>query len=690
MNESHAHGDEPNLPTIIADPPSPNPNASIGATKIINKICIPSIFLNILHLAIENNSMDVLRICLKYGLNPNESGTCARKFFLNTENNKRPNANQDSLFLNSSKKTVRYQLKCAYCLKRLHRQQQNEHAQHSHQSTAAETNNIQAINKKINALLCELEMKSKQKPPQPDAVNDATLQKEDLEQINYSSYGYLIRLVPLFLSVSRCNHAATELLLTYDACPNLQDELGNTPLHLAVAKRQPCHECVFLLLKYHATSLVFNNRLQTPLTIIRLVTTDQPPTNGDENTPNNNKQLWNYSLSSVYFKIIKELFKNLDILAQSEKQQQQQSQQKILGSKLNQLAAINELNMREKSPTPVVRVDNRRNPNFKKSFTLVQHPKKHMPLSHSLKNLSRLKNHSSSNSLSTLVLESVHLAGTPTDQARGKQEFFRRMFRNNSSSTDTNNDTTTTTTSNRQAAKVSSKIKSSKPNLFIETAALNRSQKNLLSTAPSTAAKSRSLTNVQPQQQSSASPSPSPAPTPAHMAQLDKHEKMLLKKYARYSKASPKSVSAIVRIPTLTQTNKHDSSKRFSKQTSFSQSMINKLNLVSANASTPPPNGLNSFNILTNLSRSTSKTNTNLVSNLDFSNQNSLDGAVASNLGVSAIPFSSNSNSNQNKDNVSVVSSKISLFKKTVSINYHTIYVKNCTYFDCLFFSITH
>lgn len=44
---------------------------------------------------------------------------------------------------------------------------------------------------------------------------------------------------------------------------------GNTPLHLAVAKRTPCYECVYLLLKHHATSLVFNNNLQSPLSIIQ-------------------------------------------------------------------------------------------------------------------------------------------------------------------------------------------------------------------------------------------------------------------------------------------------------------------------------------------------------------------------------------------------------------------------------------
>ncbi len=73
-----------------------------------------------------------------------------------------------------------------------------------------------------------------------------------IENVNYTSYDYLIRFPPLFLSVSRCNHVATDLLLTYGACPNIQDDMGNTPLHLATAKKVPCYECCYLLLKHHA------------------------------------------------------------------------------------------------------------------------------------------------------------------------------------------------------------------------------------------------------------------------------------------------------------------------------------------------------------------------------------------------------------------------------------------------------
>ena len=68
---------------------------------------IPSVFFNILHLAIENNSHDVLRICLKYGLNPNEPGTSYKSVKFNPKNR-----------YSSGKKTILYPVKCDYCKKR--------------------------------------------------------------------------------------------------------------------------------------------------------------------------------------------------------------------------------------------------------------------------------------------------------------------------------------------------------------------------------------------------------------------------------------------------------------------------------------------------------------------------------------------------------------------------------------------
>jgi hypothetical protein len=180
-----------------------------------------------------------------------------------------------------------------------------------------------------------------------------------IEQVNYGSYSYLVRLSPIFLAVSKCNHQALELLLTYDACSNVQDDLGNTPLHLAVAKRKPCHQCVYLLLKYHAKSLVFNNRLQSPYSIINQLTKNnliEELNNGEsddktklnENNLSNNSNVinknstlnnmnnasctanmlnnqtqsewhkdpskWNYSIIYLHSLVIFELFENLDII----------------------------------------------------------------------------------------------------------------------------------------------------------------------------------------------------------------------------------------------------------------------------------------------------------------------------------------------------------------------------------------
>ena len=99
-----------------------------------------------------------------------------------------------------------------------------------------------------------------------DTTNNSN---QSTSTINYSNYAYLVRLPPLFLSVSRCFHEASELLLEYGACPNVQDQLGNTPLHLACAKREgACKECIYILLKYHASSLILNNLSQSPSTIL--------------------------------------------------------------------------------------------------------------------------------------------------------------------------------------------------------------------------------------------------------------------------------------------------------------------------------------------------------------------------------------------------------------------------------------
>lgn len=377
-------------------------------------------------------------------------------------------------------------------------------------------------------------------PPTPFSHHHHQQQQQP---INYSSYSYLIRLAPLFLSISRCNHAATELLLTYDACPNIQDELGNTPLHLAVAKRQPCKQCVELLLKYHATSLVFNNRLQSPMTIINMVTSaaadyalnssssphnfnhlaQTPPTTTTTNTitttsittaitnsnsptpaslsnPNDSncgggevgvneesstKEKWDYSISSIYCTLIKDLFKKLDLIevaiaaaaaaaaaasqSDSAKKELQRVPTILQKYQLNPKSAYqlnNNATHAANTPSKLSQKSVKSSTsNFKKSHTLAQnsastvsHRPKRLPVSNSLKNLAKIKAYSSSNSLSTLVVAAAPSTGGGTGGGDGlnassgsgkllvqvgagscssKQDFFKRMFRNHSSSVET-------------------------------------------------------------------------------------------------------------------------------------------------------------------------------------------------------------------------------------------------------------
>lgn len=251
-------------------------NKSSLFSSSFKKKCVPSIFFNILHLAIENNSLDVLRICLKYGLNPNECGTTLRKIFLdgNGCSNSASGScfNYEEHFLGRCKKTVRYPLKCVYCKTKWER----EMALLQQKKTTTMTTTIQTVTtttltttvnssiKQTQALLYEYETKqqvvhaasleSKSGPTTTTTEKNTTMSQSDkeattsattnttanstsfelspeitsLEQINYASFLYLIRLPPLFLSVSKCNHEATELLLTYGACPNVQDDLGKT------------------------------------------------------------------------------------------------------------------------------------------------------------------------------------------------------------------------------------------------------------------------------------------------------------------------------------------------------------------------------------------------------------------------------------------------------------------------------
>jgi hypothetical protein len=206
----------------------------------VNSNDIPQLFFNILHVSIENNAIDVIKTCIKSGIDPNK-----------------PTNN------------ILLPINCKYC-------------------NLIRRNDNKKLVSKSNSLISDI--------------------NEDLSTINYSSNSYLLELPPIYLSISKCNHEYTEYLLKHQACPNVQDKYGNTPLHLAVAKQHPCYKCIYLLIKYHAKSNLFNSRNQTPRSILKQFIYCKNLESSNEIIEN-----WDYSISMVYSNLFTDIFKEIDL-----------------------------------------------------------------------------------------------------------------------------------------------------------------------------------------------------------------------------------------------------------------------------------------------------------------------------------------------------------------------------------------
>jgi ankyrin repeat protein len=239
-------------------------------------IVYPSTFANILHIAIESNAIDVLRICLKYGLCPNEPGklsyqchstTAVDRFFsfiiFDHIGTNEKSYTLDEM-LKKKKASIKYPFSCQYCLKK--------------------TNTLNSLN--VPVPLNQYEMKNHYEKNNEQTKN----------QFDYSNFANLLTLAPMFLCVARCQHKALELLVEYGSCPNIQDQNGNTPLHLATAKaNSKCEQCIYLLMKSHGFILIKNNVDNTPVGILKS----------------------NYLIHKIYDKIFNDLFNKNSKLCKS-------------------------------------------------------------------------------------------------------------------------------------------------------------------------------------------------------------------------------------------------------------------------------------------------------------------------------------------------------------------------------------
>ncbi len=549
---------------------------------------------------------------------------------------------------------------------------------------------------------------------------------------------------------------------------------GNTPLHLAVAKKKPCYECVYLLLKYHATSLVFNNRLQSPTSILKLIISNSSNSssapsdsqktatnftktsnvtgtmnsttgtksnitnnNNNNNASANKDQLnanldaqagdttsthssWNYSTSSIHSSLISEIFSALDpssasfvlsadaALKPSNMPQGagRQTQSKsvvtnIISPKVNTkntltkgdssdiISSVKHVgSVASKEPQITQSAKTIAGKNLNKSYTQNQNANKHLPLSHSLKNISKIKNYSSSNSL--IISEAILSTQSGSTSVIKRETNPKMLLRENSSMSESVSRPAFSSTVIDHSSKivqkssnpatpvkrfVFQKSKSSKQILHLEKISNNQIMADPTSTpvavptsynspmTPTTGMtsnflgaesinenfKSRSMMNVGPMPTSPScraytieSGKDSPAQTPTHIT--DKREHFLLKTYARYSKAAPKSGSAVV-ARMGSNGNKQSTYDLINRQVSLTN--VNLINRVSSN---------------------TSSNNTNIIKGAKaISKRYNLEGSQSSvETDVYLMSQRSAGQNNATYDNASIVSSKISLFKKAV------------------------
>ncbi|GFY47578.1 1-phosphatidylinositol 4,5-bisphosphate phosphodiesterase epsilon-1 [Trichonephila inaurata madagascariensis] len=161
----------------------------------------PPIFGNALHLSVECNSLDVARILLKYGMDPNEPGIPPSS----VEVWRRGSCNSSNFLSPCSFKhtpsTKKYLLSSRQCLE-----------------------------------------------PQLRTVYISADDKRVFYDDHYTRE-ILYALAPLFLAVAIGNATMVHLLLKYGASPRVQDGYGVTPLHLATCQSKVSWSCIRLLLE---------------------------------------------------------------------------------------------------------------------------------------------------------------------------------------------------------------------------------------------------------------------------------------------------------------------------------------------------------------------------------------------------------------------------------------------------------
>lgn len=178
----------------------------------------PPIFANALHLAVECHALDVARLLLKYGVDPNESGLPPASFEFWRRGSCSSHFLSPGLFRASS-------------------------------ASRTYVNSRQCLDLSLRTVYVSPEGKK--------VLYDEHYTREEL---------YV--LAPLFLAVAVGNATMVHLLLKYGASPQMQDKYEVTPLHLATCQQKVSWSCIRLLLERGAKIEIPNNQGVRPYQLL--------------------------------------------------------------------------------------------------------------------------------------------------------------------------------------------------------------------------------------------------------------------------------------------------------------------------------------------------------------------------------------------------------------------------------------
>uniref|UniRef100_A0A0L8FQK7 Uncharacterized protein n=1 Tax=Octopus bimaculoides TaxID=37653 RepID=A0A0L8FQK7_OCTBM len=187
---------------------------------------VPAIFRTSLHVAVQNDSVDVLKILLKCGIDPNMPNqfcySASRKNSIITETSYPVNKEDvETKFVASVK-------------------QDNK------------TSNYQAAASSTKLQVASLINESRQHQQSRNLCSTPAKHEILFEfSFNYSQ-DELFNLPVLYLAIVNANAPAVDLLLKYNANPNIQDRHGVTPLHLASCADFYNEKCIRHLMKHGA------------------------------------------------------------------------------------------------------------------------------------------------------------------------------------------------------------------------------------------------------------------------------------------------------------------------------------------------------------------------------------------------------------------------------------------------------